>query len=267
MSMSEVRFLAVASCILGTPEVPATETAELIPAVQGLLKGVINPPEVEGGKSSLSFFLGSKTMVYSVPKSKAKVSLPHEITKRSITSLFEKLETSVLAVHEELEPGLSDSLILSKVKDSQLIRWSEEAVPNISSFLLETLELEKAEVPEAIKIVLNGMSSIISQLEKSGSVADPDRTAKNKIMTSLEYAKFIAEGGYVLAVREAKIQLEAQINNLMEILAKLDTVTEESVKALAAEKFTANGCDDKGYLKLKGKAEEKPAPKTEEVKA
>lgn len=236
---------------------------QILANVSALVKYQLAPADEtrEDSKMMLSFFVGNKTHLYKVPGTKQKVSMPHEITRRGFNIIMDKLEVSYLDSLEEVPASYSHKDILSTVKDSTIIRWTEEGIPNLSSFLMTEHNITKDELPFAFRAVLATMSDKCAELSAAVSLADPDRTAKNKILTSLPYEK--VKENIPAARIKAKENLEAEIKNLQETLAKMDTIPSEDILKLGEEKFKANGTDEDGFLKLKGKKTEAPKAEAE----
>lgn len=88
---------------------------------------------------------------------------------------------------------------------------------------------------------------------KSGSLADPELEAKKSVAKMLPYAKIVWTSE---AIQEHKEKVIAEKLAEVERFKKaFESVSLEALKSYAVEKFTNNGTDDEGFVRLKGQKE------------
>jgi hypothetical protein len=108
----------------------------------------------------------------------------------------------------------------------------------------------------SVKEVISIITSIMEDLTpKNGSVADPELEAKRIFSKSAPYNKlnFNDPAGVFAAWKQT------QLDNIQRVMEKAARLTGEDLKSFCLDKFTSNGVDEDGYLRLKAEKKDKNA--------
>jgi hypothetical protein len=105
-------------------------------------------------------------------------------------------------------------------------------------------------VKEVLSIILKVMDDLTP---KNGSVADPELEAKRIFSKSAPYTKLdFSNPAEVFAAWE-----KTQIENIKRVMEKASRISAEDLKSFCLSKFTDNGVDEDGYLRLKAEKKDK----------
>jgi len=138
----------------------------------------------------------------------------------------------------------------------------------------EKMKTEDPEFPEEfMRDFICFASETLDTLDASASTADPDRAIKNDTCGAFKYQDLLVladsekdaygnfpkndKGEEILPAHYAMLYKKYD-NEMAQIQAKRDKVSQVSladIKEYAIAKFTANGMDDDGFVRLKGKSE------------
>lgn len=107
---------------------------------------------------------------------------------------------------------------------------------------------------QSVKDVIAIVSAIMEQLTpKSGSVADPELEAKRIFAKSSEYSKLDFNDPAAVFAAWKKTQLD----NIERVMSKAEKISAEDLKTFCLSKFTDNGVDEDGFLRLKAEKKDK----------
>lgn len=254
----------------------------IINAVKSLVKIDYSLSDPSNPESNMSLSFGIMGLVENKGTKKNPVIGDVEISKRSVNQTFEKIgilldcedkmgnhqgRTEALAQYPQdrlhkLVVGAYDS----KTKEYKNGFLGSGILSIVSSTLAEVNEVqdrenfipESAEVDLAFRTMLTVMSDAVEKYGKSESQADPELDVKRRFSKTglFEFIK-VAENPASLVVGD----LDLEIARLQALKEKAVTVSKEDYLAFINEKFTKNGVDENGYVKLKGVAEKKDESK------
>jgi hypothetical protein len=107
-------------------------------------------------------------------------------------------------------------------------------------------------VKEVLAIILKVMEDLTP---KNGSVADPELEAKRIFAKSSTYTKLdFSNPAEVFAAWK-----KTQLDNIERVMSKAEKITAEDLKSFCLDKFTSNGVDEDGFLRLKAEKKDKSA--------
>jgi hypothetical protein len=105
-------------------------------------------------------------------------------------------------------------------------------------------------VKEVLTIILKVMDDLTP---KNGSVADPELEAKRIFSKSAPYTKLDFSDPAAVFAAWKKVQLD----NIERVMSKAEKITAEDLKTFCLDKFTSNGVDEDGFLRLKAEKKDK----------
>jgi hypothetical protein len=106
----------------------------------------------------------------------------------------------------------------------------------------------------SVKEVISIITSVMEDLTpKNGSVADPELEAKRIFAKSSPYSKLdFNDPASVFAAWK-----QTQMENIQRVMSKAEKITAEDLKTFCLDKFTSNGVDEDGFLRLKAEKKDK----------
>jgi hypothetical protein len=106
----------------------------------------------------------------------------------------------------------------------------------------------------SVKEVISIITSIMEQLTpKAGSVSDPELEAKRVFAKSSTYTKLDFENPAEVFAAWKKTQLD----NIQRVMDKAEKISSEDLRTFCLDKFTSNGVDEDGFLRLKAEKKDK----------
>jgi hypothetical protein len=105
-------------------------------------------------------------------------------------------------------------------------------------------------VKEVLSIIIKMMDDLTP---KAGSVSDPELEAKRTFAKSAPYADLNFDDPAAVFAAWEKTQLE----NIKRVMEKASRISSEDLKSFCLSKFTDNGVDEDGFLRLKAEKKDK----------
>jgi hypothetical protein len=106
----------------------------------------------------------------------------------------------------------------------------------------------------SVKEVISIITSVMEDLTpKAGSVSDPELEAKRIFSKSAPYSKLdFNDPAAVFAAWK-----QTQMENIQRVMEKASRITAEDLRTFCLDKFTSNGVDEDGFLRLKAEKKDK----------
>jgi hypothetical protein len=192
----------------------------------------------------------------SIPGTKKKqtVLVPDAITVKAYSEVIKGITNVVKYVRGAKNPlpetyTLND--LLSWADDDCIALNMNNQVQNLGVYFAEK-GITEEEMPEAFKIALLGMGQYHANFSKSTAPADPNRTVKNRALSSFTVNELEAMKDIGAKVKEKILE---EISALKEQMELAETLTNEEYLSYLAAKVASNGTDEEGYARIKGKSE------------